>query len=63
MQLQCAVVKMLAIASALLTSEMCRGLKIAAFNIQTFGPTKMRNSIVVDKLVQVKQLINCYAYL
>ena len=33
--------------------EMCLGLKIAAFNVQNFGPTKMSKSDVVDILAQV----------
>ena len=39
--------------SGLLLSETCWGLKIAAFNIQVFGPTKMGKPAVVDILAKV----------
>ena len=48
---------MLVICCVLLTCtlvEVSWGLKIAAFNIQTFGPTKMGKPDVVASLVQVK---------
>lgn len=37
-----------------MVSEICWGLKIAAFNIQNFGYTKMSNSEVVEILAQVQ---------
>ena len=48
----------LLIASVLniMNSEMCLGLKIAAFNIQNFGPTKMSKYDVVEILAQVYRL-------
>ena len=40
--------------------EMCSGLKIAAFNIQNFGPTKMSKSDVVEILAQVRTHLRVY---
>ena len=41
----------------LISTEMCWGLKISAFNIQTFGPTKMGKPDVLNTLVQVRHYI------
>ena len=43
----------LVIASILLVSDTCWGLKIASFNIQAFGRKKIGKTEVVDTLIQV----------